>query len=184
MRYPAEETAEKHARILEQASILFRERGFSGVSVSEIMKATGLTHGAFYNHFESKDDLISKCIDDASAKALDLLQASSSSSERVGQYIHDYLTEDHRDDRGNGCVMAALASEVAREPVAQPAFTRHLKGVLKSFIEPFAKSKKKAARADAIHKVSSIVGAIILSRAVDDPELSAEILQEVRKALS
>src|ERR1700743_2818552 len=66
MRYPAEETAEKHRRILQQASILFRERGFSGVSLSEIMKATGLTHGAFYNHFESKDDLIAKSIDDTS----------------------------------------------------------------------------------------------------------------------
>src|SRR6266702_4412292 len=112
MRYPVEETAEKHARILEQASILFRERGFSGVSVSEVMKATGLTHGAFYNHFASKDDLIAKCIDDASGKALELLQADIDSPDRVNRYIRGYLTEDHRDDPGNGCVMAALASEV------------------------------------------------------------------------
>lgn len=183
MRYPVEETAEKHARILEQASILFRERGFSGVSVSEIMKATGLTHGAFYNHFSSKDDLIAKCIDDASGKALELLQADIDSPDRVNRYIRGYLTEDHRDDPGNGCVMAALASEVSRESFAKPSFTRHLNGVLKGFVGP-TRSKKGNARSEAINKVASIVGAIILSRAVDDPDLSVEILSEVRKALS
>src|SRR5580692_10250843 len=85
MRYPPEETAEKHARILEQASILFRERGFSGVSLSEIMKATGLTHGAFYNHFESKEDLISESIDDASAKLLDFMKESAASGKPMTQ---------------------------------------------------------------------------------------------------
>jgi TetR/AcrR family transcriptional regulator, transcriptional repressor for nem operon len=183
MRYPPEETAEKHARILEQASILFRERGFPGVSVSEIMKATGLTHGAFYNHFESKEDLISKSIEDASAKALDSMNESAASGETVPQYVGGYLTEQHRDDSGNGCLMAALASEIAREPSAQPAFTRHVEGMLKAFTGSLAKAKRKNARRDAIHALSSIVGAIMLARAVDSPELSEEILREVRAAL-
>lgn len=183
MRYPPEETAEKHARILEQASILFRERGFSGVSVSEIMKATGLTHGAFYNHFESKEDLISKSIEDASAKALDVMKQGAAAGVPTTQYVSGYLTEQHRDDRGNGCLMAALASEIAREPVAQPAFTRHVEAMLKGFSEPLAKARKKNARRDAIQTLSGMVGAIILARAVDDPELSEEILREVRADL-
>jgi TetR/AcrR family transcriptional regulator, transcriptional repressor for nem operon len=183
MRYPPEETAEKHARILEQASILFRERGFSGVSLSEIMKATGLTHGAFYNHFESKEDLISKSIEDASAKALGSMKESAASGEPMNQYVDGYLTEQHRDDRGNGCLMAALASEIAREPAAQPAFTRHVEAMLKGFTAPLARAKKNNARRDAMRTLSSIVGAVILARAVDNPELSEEILREVRAAL-
>jgi TetR/AcrR family transcriptional repressor of nem operon len=183
MRYPPEETAEKHARILEQASVLFRERGFSGVSVSEIMKATGLTHGAFYNHFESKEDLVAKSIADASAKALGSMRDGASAGQSMAQFVDEYLSEQHRDDRGNGCLMAALASEIAREPAAQPAFTRHVEGMAAGFTEPLAKAKKKNARRQAIHTLSSIVGAIVLARAVNNPELSEEILRETRAAL-
>lgn len=183
MRYPAEETAEKHQRILEQASVLFRERGFYGVSVSEIMKATGLTHGAFYNHFESKDDLIAKTIGDASSKALMSMRDAEHTPEAMQEYVQNYLSEWHRDDPGMGCLMTALASEVAREPSVQPAFTRHLKGVLACLMAPFAKSKKRNVRRDAIHKISTMVGAIVLARAVDDPVLSEEILREVRNSL-
>jgi TetR/AcrR family transcriptional repressor of nem operon len=183
MRYPAEETAEKHERILEQASKLFRERGFYGVSVSEVMKASHLTHGAFYNHFESKDDLIAKTIGDASSKALASMKEAEHTPEAMQEYIQNYLTEWHRNDPGTGCLMTALASEVAREPSVQPAFTRHLKGVIASLMAPFAKSKKRNVRRDAIHKISSMVGAIVLARAVDDAELSEEILREVRNSL-
>ncbi len=183
MRYPPEETAEKHARILEQASILFRERGFSGVSLSEIMKATGLTHGAFYHHFASKEDLIAKSIEDTSTKALELMREGAARGESRARYVDGYLTEQHRDDRGNGCMMAGLAGEIAREPGAQPAFTQHVEGMIKSFTESRAKTNRKNARRDAIHTLSSIVGALILARAVDDPELSDEILRETRAAL-
>lgn len=183
MRYPPQETAEKHARILEQASILFRERGFSGVSVSEIMKATGLTHGAFYNHFKSKEDLISKSIEDASTKALHSMREDASSGQSMAQFVDEYLSEQHRDERGNGCIMAALASEIAREPAAQRAFTGHVEAMVEGFAEPLAKAKTKNARRHAIHALSSIVGAIVLARAVDDPELSEEILREARASL-
>lgn len=183
MRYPPEETAEKRARILEHASILFREHGFSGVSVSEIMKATGLTHGPFYNHFESKEDLISKSIADASTKALDTMTEHRSSGQSTAHFVDQYLSERHRDDRGNGCLMAALAGEIAREPAAQGAFTRHVKSMVERLTEPLAKAKKKNARRVAIHTLSSIVGAIVLARAVDDPELSKDILSETRAAM-
>lgn len=183
MRYPPQETAEKHARILEQASVLFRERGFSGVSVSEIMKATGLTHGAFYNHFESKEDLIARSIEDTSVKALASMREAADSGQSTAQFVDGYLSERHRDNRGNGCLMAALASEIAREPAAQCAFTRHVEAMAERLTEPLAKAKKKNARRHAIHMLSSIVGAIVLARAIDDPELSEEIIRETRAAL-
>src|SRR5271155_3143577 len=75
MRYPAAETAEKHERILNEAARLFRERGFSGVSVSEIMKATGLTHGPFYNHFDSKEELMAESVVHGFQRTLDGLNA-------------------------------------------------------------------------------------------------------------
>lgn len=184
MRYPAEETAEKHQRILEQASILFRQRGFTGVSVSEIMKATGLTHGAFYNHFESKDDLIAKSFGDASSKTLALLKAAEESIEQMQQFIVRYLSESHRDDIGNGCLMTALGNEICRDPAIRPAFTRHFESVIDSMAAPLIKAKKRNARRQAIQQISSMVGAIILARAVDDQLLSEEILREIRTALS
>ncbi|WP_248323753.1 MULTISPECIES: TetR/AcrR family transcriptional regulator [unclassified Caballeronia] len=183
MRYPPEETAEKHARILEQASILFRERGFSGVSLSEIMKATGLTHGAFYHHFESKEDLIGKSIEDASVKALESMKEGMARGASRIDYVNGYLSAQHRDDRGNGCLMAGLAGEIAHEPTAQTAFTHHVESMIEGFSEPRAKANKKSVRRDAIHTLSSIVGALILARAVDDPELSDELLRETRAAL-
>ncbi|MCO4876569.1 TetR/AcrR family transcriptional regulator [Paraburkholderia caribensis] len=184
MRYPPKETAEKHARILEQASLLFREHGFSGVSVSEIMKATGLTHGAFYNHFESKEDLISKSVETTSTAALASMQEDASLGESMAQFVEKYLSEQHRDNPKNGCLMAALAGEIAREPAAQSAFTRHVKAMVANFTEPLAAAKSKNARRQAIHTLSSIVGAVVLARAVDDPQLSAEIIRETRTALT
>ncbi|HEY4371298.1 MAG TPA: TetR/AcrR family transcriptional regulator [Burkholderiales bacterium] len=174
MRYPPEETAEKHRRILEEAAILFRERGFSGVSVSEIMKATGLTHGAFYNHFDSKEDLIAKSIEEASAKALEAMQP-------IPQYVKTYLSTEHRDDKGRGCLIAALGGEIAREPAAQAAFTQHVEKTLQGLAPPA--TSKKGARRQAIHALSTIIGALVLARGVSDPELSGEILREARLAL-
>jgi TetR/AcrR family transcriptional repressor of nem operon len=184
MRYPAEETAEKHRAILEQASILFRERGFDAVSVSEVMKATGLTHGAFYNHFESKDALIAETLGDVSEKTLGVMREATASPESMREYIQDYLADYRRDDAGNGCLMTALAADVARTPTIRPVFTRHLKGVLDNLMAPFGKAKKRDGRRDAIEKISTMVGAIVLARAVDDPALSDEILAGVRESLT
>lgn len=167
----------------QSASILFREHGFSAVSLSEIIKATGVTYGAFYHHFESKEDLIAKSIEETSAKALESMRERAARGERKAQYVDGYLTEQHRDDRGNGCMMAGLADEIARQPAAQPAFTHHVEGMLKGFTESRVMTRKKNTCRDAIHTLSSIVGALILARAVDDPELSKEILCETRAAL-
>lgn len=111
------------------------------------------------------------------------MKESAASGKPTTQYVDRYLTEQPRDERGDGCLIAALGSEIAREPAAQAAFTRHVEGTLKGLTEPLAKAKKENARRDAIHTLSSIVGAIILARAVDDPELSEEILREVRAVL-
>lgn len=183
MRYPAEETAEKHRRILEAASVLFRERGFESVSVGQVMKACGLTQGAFYHHFESKQDLINECLRDASAKTLERMATVGSGPESTAAHIVDYVSEWHRDAQGTGCMIAALGSDAAHEPSVQPVFTQHIEGVLKGLMGADAELNSSSKRADAIQTLSGMVGAIILARAVDNRELSNEILREMRQAL-
>ena len=127
MRYPAAETAEKHRKILEQASRLFKERGFDGVSVSEIMKATGLTHGPFYNHFESKEALMAECIAHSGEAALAYLDETGKTPEGMRAYVRSYLSPEHRDSRADGCLVAAFAAHaghLAASTVVPPAARR------------------------------------------------------------
>src|ERR1700710_2290938 len=114
MRYPAAETAEKHARILDAASAMFRKSGFSNVSVGEIMRATGLTHGPFYNHFASKEALMAQSIEHASAKALADIDSAAAAA-GLQNYLQMYLSTAHRDAPETGCLMAALGPEIGRE---------------------------------------------------------------------
>jgi TetR/AcrR family transcriptional regulator, transcriptional repressor for nem operon len=183
MRYPAAETAEKHERILNEAARLFRERGFSGVSVSEIMKATGLTHGPFYNHFDSKEALMADSVMHGMQTTLDGLEATEGSARGWADYLKRYLSVAHRDACGAGCTMAALAAEVRQEPLVRGPFTARLRAVVETMASHFPWSSKRVARGDAIRALSSMVGAMVLARAVDDDAFSEEILREVRKGL-
>src|SRR5215470_8394232 len=131
MRYPVEETAAKHERIVKEASRLFRERGFENVSVGEVMRAAGLTHGAFYAHFGSKQQLQEAAV--AYGQALSASRARSHGGTRKGRqaYADRYLNTRHRDNPGDGCTMAALAPEVARAtPELKTAFERGLEEIL------------------------------------------------------
>src|SRR6516225_5259442 len=105
MRYPAEETAAKHERIVKEASRLFRERGFENVSVGEVMKAAGLTHGAFYAHFASKEELEAAAVAYGQRVSLRRVQRSKSNQSK-GSYADRYLSRWHRDTPGDGCTMA------------------------------------------------------------------------------
>jgi TetR/AcrR family transcriptional regulator, transcriptional repressor for nem operon len=183
MRYPASETAEKHTRILNEATRLFRERGFSGVSVGEIMKATGLTHGPFYNHFDSKEALMAESLLHGMQKTLDGLETTEGSAKGRAEYVKNYLSGAHRDACGAGCMMAALASEVRQQPQARGPFTTRLKSIVAKTASHFLWPSKRSARGDAIRMVSSMVGALILARAVDDEAFAEEILKEMRRGL-
>src|SRR6516225_4733169 len=112
MRYPAKETATKHERIVKEASRLFRQRGFENVSVGEVMKAVGLTHGAFYAHFGSKEELQAAAV--AYGQRVSLGRMQRNCKKGKGSLAKLYLSQWHRDHPGGGCTMAALAQEVAR----------------------------------------------------------------------
>ena len=181
MRYPAAETAAKHARILDKASRLFRERGFSDVSVAEIMKSTGLTHGPFYNHFPSKHGLMVEAIRHASEEALKVLETASPSEHGRRAYKSDYLSAAHRDHPEDGCPLAALASEIGREPAVKSAVTTFVKTAIAKMSSHFPWKKRRDARGETIRMLTSMVGALVLARAVDDDDLSREILQEAAR---
>jgi len=173
MRYPAEETAAKHERIVQEASRLFRERGFENVTVGEVMKAAGLTHGAFYAHFGSKQELQAAAVAYGQAISRDRRRGTARWGKR--SFADQYLSREHRDNPGDGCTMAALAQEVARS-------TPELKAVFEEGLEEYL-SAKAGKRTEAIFQSAAMIGAVVLARAVRDPRLSDEILKSVRQKL-
>jgi TetR/AcrR family transcriptional repressor of nem operon len=181
MRYPAHETAEKHRQILASASQLFRQRGFLDVSVAEIMKAIGLTHGPFYNHFASKQDLAAKSVAAESERALGELRNCAPTTEGRSAYVNGYLSTAHCEAPGTGCLIATLAADVAREPEAKAVFTTHMQTLIARFAAQFPWRSGRAARGEAIHTLAAMVGGVVLARASADPEFAEEILAEVRK---
>ena len=173
VRYPAKETAEKHERIIKEASRLFREKGFKDVSVGDVMKAAGLTHGAFYAHFGSKEELQKAAI--SYGQELSATRSRSYGATKKGRraYATRYLSSSHRDNPSQGCTMAALAQEVARSaPELRAAFERGFEETL---------SAGGGDRKKAIFQTAALLGGVVLSRAVLDPKLSDEILESVRQ---
>jgi TetR/AcrR family transcriptional repressor of nem operon len=169
-----EQMAENRRRIVEAAGRLFRDRGFEAVTVAEVMKAAGLTHGGFYGHFRSKDDLIAQTLSHALASAA----APAVSLER---YATGYLSERHRDDRAGGCPTAALAAETTRQsPEARAAMTAGLKRQIEALQSRAPGKDEGERRQAAIGSWAAMVGAVILARLCDDPQLSDEILRETR----
>ncbi len=176
MRYPAEETAAKHERIVKEASRLFRERGFENVTVGEVMKAAGLTHGAFYAHFNSKQDLERAAVAYGQELSAGRARGHGNTKKDRQAYADRYLSPRHRDNPGDGCTMAALAQEVARStPEIKTAFEAGLREIL---------SAQGGDRREAIFQTAALMGAVALARAVHDPGLSDEILEAVRRKLS
>jgi TetR/AcrR family transcriptional regulator, transcriptional repressor for nem operon len=176
MRYPAKETAAKHDRILKEASRLFRERGFENVTVGEVMKAAGLTHGAFYAHFASKEELQTAAVAYGQALSADRARRAGATKKGRRAYAERYLSAGHRDTPGDGCTMAALAPEIARStPETKAAFEQGLEEIL---------SAGGGDRKDAIFQAAALIGGVVLARAVENPALSDEILASVRRKVN
>ena len=116
MRVTREQAAANRHRILDVAGTLFREHGFDGIGVAGIMKRAGLTHGSFYGHFGSKEDLAAE----ATARVLRtegwIRRLTGTADPSFGEVVRSYLSPRHRDDPGHGCLFAALGSDVVRQP--------------------------------------------------------------------
>jgi TetR/AcrR family transcriptional repressor of nem operon len=186
MRVSREQMLESRERILETAATLFRERGFDGVGVADVMKAVGLTHGGFYGHFSSKDDLAAQALGRAFSNANHWLEEAKAAEPNapLQAIASRYLSSSHRDDPGHGCPVAALGCDIARQGEgARSAATEGVGAAIASLSSAAPGETAEERRADAITSYATLVGALVLSRIVDDPALSSEILAATTEAL-
>jgi len=173
MRVTREQMAEHRRKILESAGKLFRAKGFDAVTVAEVMQAAGLTHGGFYGHFKSKDDLI--------AETLLYAFKPGETSGDLKAFTKSYLSPRHRDDFADGCSTAGLAAETIRQaPAVRTAMTAGLADTIERLSRQTAGKSAAARRRKAIGQWAAMVGALVLARSSDDIKLSDEILSETR----
>jgi TetR/AcrR family transcriptional regulator, transcriptional repressor for nem operon len=178
MRVSREQAAENHERIVEAASRLFRQQGFEGVSVDAIMQQAGLTHGGFYGHFKSKEDLAAQAV----VRALERSMERQKRHNDIADLVSDYLSQRHCADRANGCAIAALGADIARQGKGvRRGLTAHLRAQFDRFSGLLHGGTPADRRKRAIATLAGIVGALTLARAVDDPALSKEILAATRE---
>ncbi len=180
MRVTKAQAQANRAHIVETASELFRERGYDGVGIADLMAAAGFTHGGFYKHFASKADLM------AEAATCGLTQSlEEHAGQDIVQFFNTYLSRQHRDARGTGCTMAALGGDAARQPEEiKTAFAHGIEGMLAA-IERSGKTlvdvDPQTRRAKMLDALAHVVGAVVLSRACpDDSPLADEILEACR----
>ncbi|MCP3383522.1 TetR/AcrR family transcriptional regulator [Bradyrhizobium sp. CCGUVB4N] len=181
MRVSKEKAAENRDRILKAASRLMRERGMSGVGVDALAEAAGMTHGSLYSQFGSKERLVEEAVADAIVtKGMELREEWS-----LGDYGSEYLSATHRDEPGTGCPFAALCCEMPRQGHgARERFTAGVRGMAGWLGERLGGGIKRRQRdEEALATLASLVGALVLARAVSDPKLSDDILRSTRKRL-
>jgi TetR/AcrR family transcriptional repressor of nem operon len=197
-----EKAAEHRDRIIDAAGALFRAKGFGGIGVADIMKAADLTHGGFYGHFASKDDLVGEAsrriMARAAANWTKLVEAAPDNP--YAALLEHYLSPRHRDDPGRGCAFAALGNDAARSgKIVRKAFAEGLAPLIdilaqsipgksipgKSIAGKSTPSKSKAARRrKAVAAMATLVGALTLARAVEGRPLSDEMLEAAHRELA
>ncbi|MCQ4161376.1 TetR/AcrR family transcriptional regulator [Roseomonas sp. GC11] len=188
MRKSKEETAESRRRILREAARLYRERGFDGVGVAEIMEAAGMTHGGFYRHFPSKEALIAEAMAEAFADRLPLLTAGGGAAgdaaagpDMVRSYVGLYLSAAHLDNPALGCPVAAVGSEAAHlgGPVSQ-AFREGIELLAEKATAALG-AAPGAQRPAVLRLFATLVGAVVIARAAGPGSVIAgEVLEAVR----
>ncbi len=187
MRYTAEHKEETHQKIVRTASHEFRRHGLFGVGIADLMKKAGLTHGGFYAHFTDRDTLVEEATaagyEEAAARLLnDLAQVPSDKAVRT--LVDRYLSAAHRVNVEHGCPLPALAGDMSRQtPRVRRAFTTRFKrysGRLAALL-PHRGRHQKERQDTALALLSGMAGAILLARAVSDPELSDRILTAARR---
>lgn len=177
-----------HDRIVEVAARAIRRSGYAGTGVADIMKEAGLTHGGFYAHFASRETLLAKAADRAGAEAVSLsadIAAAAPPGQSLQAVMEAYLSQQHLEDVENGCPVAALGSEMHRQaPEVRHAATRHIKEMIDLVARQLPDWGMPSAHEQAMFMVSSMIGTMVMARAVDDPRLSAALREAALKHFS
>ncbi len=185
MRVSKEKAAQNRQHILTAAARLFREHGINATGVDSITKEAGLTHGGLYSHFGSKGAIAAEAIRLAlrgSQRLWQRLAERKGAEKAFPAIVAEYLSRAHRDSVGQGCVVAALGSEIARQPHSvRDAFTEELKAGLEFLAGVMPGDDPSRRYDDAVAAFAGMVGALILARAVNDETLSERILQATAK---
>ncbi|MGZ0706012.1 TetR/AcrR family transcriptional regulator [Pseudomonas piscis] len=180
MRYSADHKSQTHKRIIKEASERFRRDGIGATGLQPLMKALGLTHGGFYSHFGSKDELVEEALC-AAAEDLDTQCAQLFAQEHPLQaFIDNYLSEWHQTSPHQGCPLPTMSAELGQR--GQPSATTDI--VLKNRlaqVEAALEGEDKTKRSLMI--MATLAGALMLSRSVESPQLAAQILKTVREGL-
>lgn len=191
MRVSRLQAEENRQKVINVASRLFRERGFDGIGLKDLMEGAGLTQGAFYKQFASKDDLAAqaskRAVESAARRWTDAAEANP--KDPLGAVIGFYLGMEHRAERKDGCPIVALGSDAARQgSEVKASFEAGIKAHLEILGRLMAKADGGAAKDAAMAVLATMVGALTLSRVVNDRKLARAILdaaaQQVREAVS
>ena len=185
MRKSKLEAAETRRRIIKAASAEFRRNGIDTTGLSDVISAAGLTHGGFYRHFDSKDELVAEACAaamESTGQTNEALACDGDGKDALEAIVTNYLCQDHRNNLSEGCLLPGLGSELARsdDKIRAVATAGFLKFV-DLIAEQYRRTKPKTAKARALVAASAMIGAVMVSRIVTDPELSAAILRHTKK---
>ena len=177
MRYGKGHKQATRQRILEAAGRRFKQDGIDGAGVAAVMSDAGLTNGAFYAHFSSKEDLVANVLADQLRAQRQNVDAEPSGRAGLEAFIRAYLSAQHRDQSADGCPSAALLDEIARRPPAtRQAFTDELLSTADDLAARLDPTDDAAARTDALTILGLMIGTLQLARALTDPDLSDQLL--------
>jgi TetR/AcrR family transcriptional repressor of nem operon len=185
MRYGPEQAEKTKERVVKIAAAQMRKRGPDKVAVADVMNRAGLTHGGFYAHFESKDDLIAAAVRQMFAEAREMLRGATEGKdnpEALRSYINAYVSASHRDRPERGCAIAALSSDIHRQGhKARAAYDEGVAGLVAKIAGLLPEGVNR--RQLAVSMIAEMTGAVAAARAVSDPTLSDEILASARRSL-
>ena len=177
MRYGKDHKQATRQRILEAAGRRFKQGGIDGSGVATVMSDAGLTNGAFYAHFESKEDLVANVLADQLRSQRKSFDEQPSDRAGLEAFVRSYLSPEHRDQFADGCPSAALLDEIARRPTdTRDVFTDEVIGVIDDIASRLDPTDVDAARADALTVFGLMVGTLQLARALTDRQLSDQLL--------
>jgi TetR/AcrR family transcriptional regulator, transcriptional repressor for nem operon len=177
MRYTKDHKQETRQRIVEVAGRRFKQDGIEGAGVAAVMSDAGLTNGAFYGHFTSKEDLVANVLADQLRAQRHSFDAQPSDRAGLEAFVRAYLSPEHRDECAEGCPSAALLDEITRRPDAtRQVFTDELMGVIDDIASRLDSTNAEAARIDALTTFGLMVGTLQLARALTDRQLSDQLL--------
>lgn len=187
-RGPTPKKQETHDRIVRTAAAAIRKHGFQGISVADLMKEAGLTHGGFYAHFESRDAMLAEALDEAANDSLGRLSKVTDGvkpEDALETLVEHYLSDRAVEAVDRGCTLAALGSETTRQsPEIRKVATRRVRELVDLIERQMTGWGKSTRHDDAMAVLSTMLGALLIARVVDDPKLSKDVRASAKRMVT